>query len=79
MDDLEVKQSGEALKIVKELIKRKDYQEIKGIDKRLAMLDAKLVELETVFKKLKDNSTKLLYAQADQNNFRVNHMFDLDL
>jgi hypothetical protein len=71
LDDGEVIKAGESLVTVKELIRRKDYQEIKGIDKRMAMLDAKLLELEMVYKKLKDNSMKLLHAQADQNNFRV--------
>ncbi|KAI6176387.1 RB1-inducible coiled-coil protein 1 [Aphelenchoides bicaudatus] len=70
LDDHEVAQAAEALKTVKDLVKRKDYQEIKGIDKRLAMLDAKLVDLENVFSKLKESALKLINAQADSNNFR---------
>lgn len=35
------------------------------------MLDAKLIELENAFGKLKESSQKLLSAQADQNTFRV--------
>lgn len=71
MDDNDVRQAADALKVVKDLIKRSDYREIRGIDKRLGMLDAKLVDLETVFGKLKDSTTKLLQIQADQNTFRV--------
>lgn len=71
MEDTDVRKAGEELKIVKELIKRKDYREIRGIDKRLAMLDTKLVELDGVFGKLKESTSKLLQTQADQNNFRV--------
>jgi hypothetical protein len=71
LDDNDVRQAGDALKGVSDLIKRNDYREIKGIDKRLGMLDAKLVELERAFVQLKDSAQKLIHMQADQNNFRV--------
>lgn len=71
MDDDDVRQAGDALKNIGELIKRADYREIRGIDKRLGMLDAKLVELDNVYSQLKESTNKYLQIQTDQNNFRV--------
>ncbi|CAD5221168.1 unnamed protein product [Bursaphelenchus xylophilus] len=72
LDDTNLAKAGAALKVVKDLVKRKDYRDIRGIDKRLATLDNKLTELEESHSRLKEYlKDKMSKAQADTHNFRV--------
>ncbi|KAI6214537.1 hypothetical protein M3Y94_00279800 [Aphelenchoides besseyi] len=70
LDDSAIKTAGDSLKFVKERSRRSEFRSIRGIDKRLAMLDTNLIELESNFNKLKEMTTKLLHPHSDQNNYR---------
>ncbi|KAI6233678.1 RB1-inducible coiled-coil protein 1 [Aphelenchoides fujianensis] len=70
LDDNDFKKASDALKYVKNLNKQPGYREIRGVDKRLASLDARLVALENSLHKLKEVATRLINPQYDQNNYR---------
>ncbi|KAH7698148.1 CRE-ATG-11 protein, partial [Aphelenchoides avenae] len=60
MDDHDLRDADAALSSVKDLIKKPDYRDIRGIDKRLAMLDAKLRLLEDMHVQMKDSVSRII-------------------
>ncbi|KAI6218840.1 RB1-inducible coiled-coil protein 1 [Aphelenchoides fujianensis] len=63
LDDNDFKKAGDALKYVKNLNKQPGYREIRGVDKRLASLDARLVALENNLHKLKEVASRVINPQ----------------
>lgn len=77
MDDHDLRDADGALSSVKDLIKKPDYRDIRGIDKRLAMLDAKLRLLEGDSSCHRDPCKELLvafrHARTDEGQRESHH------
>lgn len=75
LDELNIQKAYSALKTVKELVKRNDYKEIRGIDNRLTQLDQRLGEMEQILKAMREDYGSHMKLQGDTGNYRVSLIF----
>ncbi|CAD5215210.1 unnamed protein product [Bursaphelenchus okinawaensis] len=72
LDDAKLAEANNYLKTVKEMVNKRDYKDIRGIDKRLVMLENKLYEIEEGFNLIREELlSKMDKAQSDTHNYRV--------